>query len=287
MWAAPTLDTERRIIYVTTGDNYADPATKTSDAIVAFDMKTGKFLWSQQFLANDAWNIACDSDQEHNCPEARGPDLDFGSSPILRKINGKRVLVAGQKSGVVHAVDPDNKGQILWQERVGKGGLIGGIQWGPAADDDVMYVALSDIGVKTKQTEAGTVSELDSSVGGGIFAIRLTDGERIWETPPPGCGERKNCSPAQSAAISVIPGVVFSGSVDGHLRAYSTKDGKVIWDHNAVQEYTTVNGVKASGGSFDFSGPTIVNGMLYTNSGYGMWGGLPGNVLLAFSVDGK
>jgi len=104
---------------------------------------------------------------------------------------------------------------------------------------------------------------------------------------PPGCGERPNCSPAQSAAVTVIPGVVFSGSVDSHLRAYSTKEGKVLWDYNAVQDFTTVNGVKANGGSFDNGGPTIVGGMLYTNSGYGQWGGMPGNVLLAFSVDGK
>lgn len=289
VWASPTLDPERGRIYVTTGDNYADPASKTSDAIVAFNMKTGKFLWARQFLANDAWNIACDSNDESNCPKAKGPDLDFGSSAILHVMaDGRRILLAGQKSGVVHAIDPDQKGKILWQQRVGKGGLIGGIQWGPAADNNQIYVALSDIGVTTKRDpQAGTVTELDSKVGGGVFAYSITNGEKAWATPPPGCGERKNCSPAQSAAISVIPGVVFSGSVDSHLRAYATEDGKVVWDYDAAQEYKTVNGVPANGGSFDNSGPTVVGGMLYTNSGYGTWGGMPGNVLLAFSVDGK
>jgi polyvinyl alcohol dehydrogenase (cytochrome) len=34
----------------------------------------------------------------------------------------------------------------------------------------------------------------------------------------------------------------------------------------------------------DGPGPTIAGDMLYVNSGYGQWGGLPGNVLLAFSV---
>ncbi len=289
IWASPTLDPEHGMIYVTTGDNYADPATETSDAIIAFDLKTGKFLWSQQFLPNDAWNIGCDSGDDSNCPKAKGPDLDFGSSAILRTLaDGKRVVVAGQKSGVVHAIDPDHKGKILWQQRVGKGGLVGGIQWGPAADDEVIYVAISDMGMSAKHDpEIGTVSVLDSSVGGGIHALRLATGEKVWSVSPPGCGERPNCSPAQSAAVTVIPGVVFSGSVDSHLRAYSTKDGKVLWDYNAAQDYTTVNGVKANGGSFDNGGPTIVGGMLYTNSGYGQWGGMPGNVLLAFSVDGK
>ncbi len=135
--------------------------------------------------------------------------------------------------------------------------------------------------------EIGTTTELDGKVGGGLFAFRLGTGEKAWVTPPPGCGERKNCSPAQSAAITVIPGVVFSGSVDGHLRAYSTQDGRVVWDYDAAQEYQTVNGVKANGGSFDGPGPTVAGGMLYVNSGYSFWGGMPGNVLLAFSVDGK
>jgi polyvinyl alcohol dehydrogenase (cytochrome) len=289
IWSSPTLDPEGKRIYVTTGDNYADPASNTSDAIVAFDLKTGKFLWSQQFLANDAWNVACDSADETNCPQARGPDLDFGSSSILQKLpNGKRVLVAGQKSGMVYAIDPDEKGKRLWEQRASKGGIAGGIQWGPAVDSELMYVAISDIGVTIKDDPAaGKISVLDPTVGGGIHAFRLATGEKIWSVSPVGCGERKNCSPAQSAAISVIPGAVFSGSEDSHLRAYSTKDGKVIWDYNAAQEYQTVNGVKANGGSFDASGPTIVDSILYTNSGYGQFGGLAGNVLLAFSVDGK
>jgi polyvinyl alcohol dehydrogenase (cytochrome) len=289
IWSSPTIDPEGSRIYVTTGDNYADPATKTSDAIIAFDLKTGKFLWSEQFLANDAWNVACDSANEANCPEARGPDLDFASSPILHKLsNGKRILVAGQKSGMVYGIDPDEKGKRLWEQRAGKGGIAGGVQWGPAADNELMYVAVSDIGMTIKDDpQAGKIPALDASVGGGIHAYRLATGEKVWSVPPVGCNGRPNCSPAQSAAISAIPGVVFSGSVDSHLRAYSTKDGKVLWDHNAAQEYKTVNGLKASGGSFDSAGPTIVDGILYTNSGYGQFGGRPGNVLLAFSVDGK
>ena len=286
VWSAPTLDLKKNIMYVATGDNYSDPASETSDALVAFDLETGKLLWAQQFTPNDAWNIACESSDQTNCPEARGPDLDFGSSSILRTLpDGKRVLVAGQKSGMLHAVDPDDKGKILWQARVGKGGLAGGIQWGPAADASSVYVALSDIGIKTvEDSEAGWTTELDGSVGGGMFAYDIATGKRHWHVPPPGCGDRKQCSPAQSAAVSVIPGVVFSGSVDSHLRAYSTTDGKVLWDYNADQEYESTNGVPTRGGAFDGPGPTIVDGVLYVNSGYGFWGARSGNALLAFEV---
>ena len=84
-----------------------------------------------------------------------------------------------------------------------------------------------------------------------------------------------------------MPGAVFSGALNGHFRAYSTSTGDIIWDFETAHPFETVNGVQAKGGSIDAGGPTIAHGMVYTNSGYGVFGGIPGNVLLAFSVDGK
>ena len=188
----------------------------------------------------------------------------------------------------MHAIDPDRDGEILWQHRVGKGGLAGGIQWGSAADAKQVYVALSDIGLRTvENSDTGWATTLDGSVGGGMFAIDIESGERKWHVPPVGCGDRPQCSPAQSAAVSALPGVVFSGSVDGYLRGYATDTGNVVWDYNADQEYESTNGVNTKGGSFDGPGPTIVDGMLYVMSGYGLWGGMSGNALIAFSVNGE
>ena len=134
VWSSPALDPERNRVYVTTGDNYSDPASLTSDAVMALDMRSGQVLWSKQFTAGDAWNVAGETEDD-TCPEARGPALDFASSPILRILpDGRRVILAGQKSGRMHAIDPDRNGEILWQEQVGEGGLLGGIQWGSAAD---------------------------------------------------------------------------------------------------------------------------------------------------------
>jgi polyvinyl alcohol dehydrogenase (cytochrome) len=284
VWSAPTLDLAPHILYAATGDSYSDPAAPTSDAILALDMDSGKILWVRQLTANDAFNLACPSSDKTNCPEANGPDFDFGSSPILVDLpNGRRALVAGQKSAIVYALDPDRAGELLWQARVGRGGTLGGIQWGPAADAGNVYAAVSDI--TRKLGPAGL--ELNPEVGGGISAVRLSNGEIVWHTAPPGCGDRRPCSPAQSAAVTVIPGVVFSGSSDGHLRAYATATGKIVWDYDAVHEYQTVNGVPARGGSIDGPGPVIAAGRLFVNSGYGAMGGIPGNVLLAFSVDGR
>jgi polyvinyl alcohol dehydrogenase (cytochrome) len=297
VWGSPTVDAAKRALYVATGDSYSDPPARTSDAIMAFDLDTGKILWSRQMTAGDAFNIACTNPaQKENCPEAKGPDFDFGSSPILVDLpNGRRALIAGQKSGVVHAVDPDQQGEVLWQARLGHGSALGGIQWGPATDGVNLYAALSDIGFRPAQADApgarrnvlfGTVT-LDPKSGGGLFALNPATGERVWTAPPADCGDRVSCSPAQSAAVTVIPGVVFSGAIDGHLRAYSTTDGHVLWDVDTAHEYQGVNGVKATGGAIDGPGPVIVGGMLYVNSGYGAFGGAPGNALLAFSVDGK
>ena len=285
IWTSPAVDERRNALYVTTGDNYSDPPTKTSDAFMALDLRSGKILWSRQMTVADAWNSACRLPEPTNCPASNGPDFDFASPPILVTLpSGRRALVAGQKSGVVHALDPDRDGEVLWQVRVGKGGINGGVQWGSAADQSNVYVALSDLGRISIPNSLAT--EPDAKAGGGLFALRLDTGERVWYTPPPACGDRPRCSPAQSAAVSGIPGVVFSGSVDGHLRAFAARDGAIVWDFDTVRSYETVNKVPARGGSLNGPGPAIAGGMLFVNSGYAP-NGIPGNVLLAFSVDGQ
>ncbi len=286
VWSTPVIDARRNAVYVTTGNNYTDPTTRWSDAFLALDLNSGKILWSRQMTAKDAYTAACRLPDKTNCAESNGPDFDFGSSPILVALpNGKRALVAGQKSGVVYAVDPDNQGEVLWQTRVAKGGTAGGVQWGSAADQNNVYVAVSDIG--RIMLTYSTSTDADPKQGGGMYALRLDTGESVWYTAPEPCGNRPRCSPAQSAAVTAIPGVAFSGSEDGHLRAYSSADGKVVWDFDTAQNYQTVNEVPGHGGSLDGPGPAIADGMLFVNSGYPTAGGMSGNVLLAFSVDGK
>jgi polyvinyl alcohol dehydrogenase (cytochrome) len=287
IWSAPTIDTKLNVLYVGTGENSSEPATTTSDAILAMDLDSGKVLWSYQSTHNDAWNAACITEDRSNCPTAEGPDYDFGASPILVALNDKqRVLLAVQKSGEVHALDPDNKGKLIWKQQASPGGLQGGVMWGAATDGANIYVALSDRkGAQIKKADGSADWQLKANEGGGLVAYRLTDGKQIWRAAAPVCGNRKQCSPAQAGAVSAIPGVVFSGAYDGHIRAYSSADGKVIWDYDTVKEYDAVNGIKAQGGALDGPGPTIINGIVYVNSGYARWGGLAGNALLAFSVE--
>ena len=288
VWSTPTFDEKLNRVYVATGDNYSDPSNDTSDSVIAMDAKTGKTLWSRQLTPNDTYNVGCEIPAKTGCPDTAGPDLDFGQPPILVSLpNGKRALVIGQKSGVAHALDPDKQGAILWQTRVGKGGPLGGMQWGSAADRDHMYAAISDYVVRTPNPAAPTGVNNDMSQAGGLFALNLATGEKAWSATPSACGGRQGCRSSHSQAVTVIPGAVFAGSLDGHLRAFSNSTGEILWDVDTAREYETVNGAKAKGGSLDGPGPVIAGGMLYVNSGYGQFGGMPGNVLLAFSVDGQ
>jgi polyvinyl alcohol dehydrogenase (cytochrome) len=284
IWSAPTLDTKRGVLYVTTGDNYSEPVTKTSDAVVALDLKTGRIVWSRQFYEGDLFNGAC-AQHAANCPGASGPDFDFGSSAMLVG----NMLIAGQKSGIVYALNPDKRGEIVWQTRVGKGSTNGGVQWGMASDGQNVYAATSDV-ARSRRTATDIADlvafDLDPKQGGGLTALHVANGEKAWFAAARPCDPPKaGCSPAQPAAVTAMPGAVFSGSVDGHLRAFSSEDGRVLWDMDTAREFTGVNGVKGSGGSIDGPGAVIVNGMVYIQSGYARQGGMPGNVLLAYGPE--
>jgi polyvinyl alcohol dehydrogenase (cytochrome) len=275
VWSAPTIDTKRGVLYVATGDAYTAPAADTSDAVMAFDLTSGIPMWTHQFTPNDAFLVGCPPGvARDNCPDVVGPDFDFGTSPMLRTLpNGKSVLVIGQKSGAAWAIDPDKEGALVWQHKVGAGSALGGIEWGSAADDRHAYFAAAD-------------QQLGSNAG-GLTALDLATGEQVWKAMPPAmdCNGRP-CAQPQSAAITAIPGVVFSGTTTGTMRAYAAEDGKILWEYNTVQPYETVNGIAAKGGSLNGPGPVIVDGMLFMNSGYAYLGmGAPGNVLLAFSVE--
>jgi len=277
VWSSPTVDAKRGLIYIGTGENYTAPATPTSDAIQALDLRTGKLVWSFQGTKNDTWNLACPDGVY--CPPSSGPDLDFGMAPILlKRKNEKDILVVGEKSGVVFALSPED-GKLIWKSRVGKGGALGGIHWGMATDGQQVYVANSD--------NKWAIDNRDSSLhpSPGLYALDPASGKVNWMKAPPPCDTtRKGCILGNSAAPTVIPGIVFAGTLDGHIRAYASANGEVLWDFDTIKDFDCVNGLKGRGGALDGPAPVISNGMLFVNSGYGSFGQMPGNVLLAFEI---
>jgi polyvinyl alcohol dehydrogenase (cytochrome) len=269
VWSAPTIDAKRSRLYFATGNSYTDAKEDGSDAVIALDLSTGRTIWRRQVTASDADLSGCTSGRKLvNCPSTRGHDYDFGASPILLPLrDGRDILAAGQKSGVVFGIDPDS-GAVLWRTQVGAGGFLGGIMWGMAADGRYLYVANADFVV------AGNGRP-------GLFALNPETGKDIWYVPVPKvpCSWTSGapCFNAQSAAPFAIPGAVFAGTTDGHERAYAAADGRILWDFDTG---------RPSGGAIDVTSGSLANGMLFLISGYsGVLGGSTDNVLMAFSLD--
>ena len=269
VWSSPTVDLARRLVYVATGNGYTEPAAPGSDAVIAFDMETGRQRWVKQVMANDSYVRDCPGkyrpqvpkdNKSETCPDDLGPDMDFGSSPILRRTaEGRTLIVIGQKDGHVWALDPDRDGAIVWSRQVGLDGGGGAIMWGSAADDRHGYFPITR-----------------ASRPLGLASVDLKSGEITWRASPPDGG---------AAPVTVVPGLVFFGSSAGTLYAYSTENGRAVWQFDTAREFETVNGVPAKGGTINAAGPVVAGGMVFMTSGYTeLGGGVRGNVLLAFGA---
>ncbi len=286
LWMSPTIDVRRGLIYTASGDDYTT-ATGSSDAIVAFDLATGAKRWVRQVVANDIFVGGCTpTSRTVNCPkEGIGPDFDFGASPVMvRTAAGKEILVAVNKGGIAFGFDPDARGKIVWETKLGRGGLLGGLEWGIAWDGKLIYVPMSDA------PYAGKPASGDPSfpVSPGLNALDPATGKVVWHTPAlvVKCSfESAFCAPAFASASAAIPGAVFSGAWDGYIRAFSSSTGAQLWEFNTARPFPAVNGVTATGGSVDHGGQTIAAGMVLVTSGGRQ--AQPGNLMLAFSVDGK
>lgn len=276
VWNSPTIDRKRNLLYVGTGEAYTSPAADTSDSVLAIDLDSGELVWHYQSIAGDAWNMACFIGGGANCPEEDGPDLDIGAPPMLLTLDGRDVLIGGQKSGDVFALNPDD-GTLLWNRKIGRGGFAGGVHWGMAAMADVIYAPNADT-VFTGRFKGPRKP--------GLFAVHARDGEVLWHTPAPEvCAEadKPACDPGLSAAVTAIPDVVFAGAFDGRLRAYEAATGEILWDFNTHGEFPSVSGETARGGSIESDGPVVYRGHVLVNSGYLFGDRMAGNALMVFT----
>jgi polyvinyl alcohol dehydrogenase (cytochrome) len=280
IWGAPAIDERRGLLYFGTGDSYTSPAPKLSDAIVALRLDTGKIAWSYQATRHDAWNVGCMMKEKPNCPREDGPDHDFGTAAILAADSrGRERVFAGQKSGWVHAVDPDT-GQLLWKTRVGRGGLMGGVYFGLAAREDMLFVPVND-------APDGGVH--DEAAKPGLYALDVRDGRVLWQAPidADACKDRgAQCALGIAAPVTATGDLLLAGAGDGELRIYSARSGEKLWHYDTAQTVATVGGGSAHGGSIGGgAGPLVWGGTLIVESGYGFAGRMPGNVMLVFELE--
>ena len=286
VWNTPGIDLTRNLVFFGTGQSLQSPASEFSDAIIALDLNTGERAWSTQTLAGDAFNMACvlPIARQWGCPVENGPDFDFGASVIKSFTSNKEeIYLAGQKSGWAFGMKPSN-GEIIWKNRIGMGGVLGGIHTGMATDDERLYVTNSDRDGSRKY---------DWDPKPGVYALNIDTGKVIWTFPlDDDCKKRNevtdgngNCFKGFSAPPSVGSDVVFAGALDGRLFGIEKKTGKYLWEFDTLQFFQTVDGTKAFGGSMDIAGPVITKDQLIVMSGYGTHGQFPGNVLLVFELE--
>lgn len=223
------------------------------DSILSLNMNTGEVNWSFASLANDTWTVACLFGLP-TCPGNAGPDADFGQGPSLftAKVNGKMVDLAGagQKSGIYWAVDR-NTGKMVWNTQVGPGGVSGGLQWGSAVSDGVVYTALAN-----SEHLTYTLPDSSQSNGGGFAALNASTGNKIWQIADPVSGTAVDWAP-----VSVVNDVVFGCSMDmstGPMYAMNAKTGAILWTFNS--------GASCNGGA------SVVGDTVYWGSGYSNFG---------------
>lgn len=292
IWSSPTIDSRRNAVYVGTSNSYIPvPDGGASDAVFAFDLTDGKLLWSRQLLEDDANDFSCGATPEQyqdNCPgKTLGPNDDIGAPPILHTLgDGRQVLIASQESRTTSVLDPDRDGAVIWRGIPSERATATGGNLGPAVGEEHLYVPL---GYQVHQ-EFESSEELEAE--GGLVAVDPATGQIKWTTiipKPTDCADPASpyCTSANQASVTAIAGAVFTGSVDGTMRAYSSTDGSVIWSYSSNRPFDTVNGVAGRGGTLGGPGPTIVDGMVYWGSGYAILGTSPGNVLLAFQVESE
>jgi polyvinyl alcohol dehydrogenase (cytochrome) len=279
VWSGtPTIDRNRRLLYVTTGNNYSAPPGQADsglpppdgdhiESIVALDLDTGAIRWSARMTSGDVWSFA----------HLDGNDYDFGCGANLYQatIGGTLhdVIGAGQKSGVYWALDADTHA-VLWKTQVGPGGHFGGIHWGTAVDDQRVYVGVNDeMGTNYKLGGKGDQAGQPTGVGSWAALDRST-GETIWQIANPAMTAPLGGA-SVNGPVTVVNGVVFVGSMDadGMMYAIDAASGKILWPYKSMG---TVYG-----------GPAIADGVVYWGNGYPssrLLFGTPGHTLYAFAL---
>ena len=287
IWSSPSVDLKRGVVYTATGENTSPPATGTSDSLVALDLATGKQKWVFQALANDVWNMSCPQGPpppgatlKPNCffggEGSVMRDHDFGGGPLIWRGGGRELILGGQKSGDVWAVDAAS-GKQVWHHQFGKGTALGGIHWGIATDGVRVFAPIADPGVPAPLGAAG------------LYAIDIASGKVAWswkasadcengrKARVSSCAERFGIS----APPLVVDGTVIAGGLDGRVYVFDAVSGKLLSTHDTAVAYSGVNKIAGHGGSIDAAGPFAGDGMVFVGSGYGSFGQMGGNVLVA------
>lgn len=303
IWSTPVIDTVRNQIIFGTSQNLTQPVTEYADSIVALDFNSGAVKWHYKSVQDDAYNATCDIDIKlvNFCD---GPDHDWDViTPVLtRNSSGADVIVGADKSGKIFSLRPTN-GDVIWENRVGTGGKLGGVHWGLAVDASKVYVGMADV----TAAKASTIdSILQSDLLGltsihvpmiqvpnampGLYALDKDTGDMVWEYHDTHLHKGQVVDSIYSAALAVTNDVLFAGSLDGVLKAFRTSDGQPVWSYDTAVSVKDKYGRTGNGGTIESVGPVIAGNNVLLGSGYNTFGGTnefqagPGNALFVFRL---
>ena len=287
IWSSPAVDLKKGVAYTATGEATSPPDLGTTDSLVAVDLATGKQKWVFQALANDIWHMACPVGQpapgaklNPNCFFAgEGSvlrDHDFGTGPVIWRGKGRELILGGQKSGDVWALNAAT-GKQVWHHQFGKGTPLGGVHWGIATDGVRVFAPIADPNVPAAQTAAG------------MYAIDIASGKVAWSwkaTPDCANGRQavvRTCAGRYglSAAPLVVDGALIAGGLDGRLYVFEAATGKLLSTTDTAVKFDALNKIPACGGTIDAAGPFAGDGMVFVSSGYASFGQQGGNALVA------
>jgi polyvinyl alcohol dehydrogenase (cytochrome) len=262
------------VLYASTAEEYGFTGVAGPYSVIAYDLKTGEQVWQRSFLPDAAERSRICATRETDCRNF----FSMGTSVLLQPLpDGRDILVVGQKSGMVHGMDADARGAVLWSTRVAEGGDLGGVMYGLGADDARVYVPVSD------------VDSPGQRFTGSVVALDPANGAVLWRssTPEPACNwdSGAGCIAGQVAAVTVVSDLVFTGSWDGHVRIYAAEDGRLLREIDTAIEYRAVNG-SASGGQVSGYPVTAGRNAIYITSGASSIM-KPGNALLVYTVDAE
>jgi polyvinyl alcohol dehydrogenase (cytochrome) len=276
VWNTPTISEEHGLLFVGSGNNHSRPATSMSDSVLAIELRTGQVAWTYQAQSGDAWNAACIFGTRTSCPEPEGPDTDFGATTMLLEFEGRDLLIAGQKSGILHALNPAT-GALEWKTRVAHGGAEAGIRYGMATREGVLYVP---------STTEADAPEGGPSIQPGVTALSAGDGSVLWATTGADlCNGQEDCQGAMTAPPLAMAEVIFAAGLDGVLFSLDRQSGEILWSFDTARGFTTLLDKPTLGGGIaGTAGPMYANGRLFVSSGYGQ-AQRPGNALIALSPE--
>ncbi len=219
VWSSATIDEERGLAFIGTGQAYEHPASPLSDSILAIDYATGDLAWSRQFTEGDVWTYFSDP--------PKGPDADVGATPTLFTVGDQDVVGVGDKAGSFVAFDRET-GETVWAKKLTEGSPLGGVMTTAAyappdpdrevGEDGIVYVTSNLI----SPTAMGASNSTDHR--STLFALDAADGATLWEQTLVG---------ATFGSITWADGVVYRPSVPGPLQAFDGETGAMLWETEA------------------------------------------------------